>query len=365
MIWRIGQLAGLLALAVGLAVGSSGGAERTRTMNVRVRVDGVRARLDRVVPGLMRRFHVPGVAIAILDARGPSTLLSYGYADLSTGTRVQDDTVFEAASLGKPLFCYAVLHHAGMHAFDPDRPIANYLGSEAILDPASAAITGRQLFSHSSGLAAVGPEHHLQMVWRPGTAWHYSGAGYLIVQRAVERLWHEPLQRLVAETVTEPLGMVHTSYLPPHDAGATVATGYDRQGHQLPVATWASASAASSLHTSATDYGRFVSAMLAGIDSGDARTREMIRPQIAVDRKLALFWGTGWAVAKPHGDNVFLHWGSNPGFKSLALGSVSRNLGMVVLTNGDNGLEVATALVPIVFGRHFAFLKFRMLHPND
>ncbi len=313
----------------------------------------------------MRKLHVPGVAIAIVDAHGALLVSAFGYADASKHVRVEGSTVFEAASLGKPLFCYAVLHHSGGPAFDLDRPISDYLGSPVAADPAAATITARQLFSHTSGLVFSAADHKRRLLFRPGSEWKYSGLGYLVVQHAVERLWREPLDQLVSETVTRRLGMAGTYYVSPRGEHATVAVGHDRQGHALPRIQWTTASAASSLRSSAVDYGRFVSAMLAGVRCGDEAATAMLKPQAVVDRKLSLFWGLGWAVAKPHGDSVFLHWGSNPGFKSLALGAPVRNLGMVVMTNADNGLELATALVPAVYGRDYAFLKFFMLHPDD
>jgi hypothetical protein len=78
---------------------------------------------------------------------------------------------------------------------------------------ALAAITGRELFDHSSGLAVSAQDGRRHVMTRPGSAWKYSGMGYLILQHAVQRLWGESLDGLVASTVTVPLGMVETSYL--------------------------------------------------------------------------------------------------------------------------------------------------------
>ena len=87
--------------------------------------------------------------------------------------------------------------------------------------------------------------------------------------------------------------------------------------------------------------------------------------RIEVDRALSLSWGLGWALASSGRERLFLHWGSNPGYKALAVGSIDRSMALVVLTNGDNGLELATALVPKAFGREYPFLRFNMLHPDD
>lgn len=325
---------------------------------------GAHGRLDKRVPELMQELHVPGVAIAMVDRGGPILMAAYGYTDESKATPIQDTTVFEAASLGKPLFSYAVLQHEGDPPFDLDRPVADYLDAPLATEPESATITGRQILSHTSGLVFSESDGRRHVASPPGSQWHYSGLGFSVLQEAVEQLWSESLEELVHETVTGPLKMENSSYLPRESM--TLALGHDRQGSRMAKTVWSSASAASSLHTSVSDYGRFMSAMLAGLRENDnSVAARMVEPQIEVDGTLNLSWGLGWAIAQQDDETVFLHWGSNPGFKSLALGSVEHGIGMVVLTNGDNGLELATALVPIVFGHDYPFLKFYMLHPDD
>lgn len=118
-----------------------------------------------------------------------------------------------------------------------------------------------------------------------------------------------------------------------------LAMGHDRQGRATERLTWSAPSAASSLYTTASDYERFLSAMLAGlvVDEHDVPA-QLVDPQVEVDGAVGLYWGLGWAVAQEVNDTVFLLWSSNPGYKSLAVGSVIQCVAMVVLMNGDNGL---------------------------
>jgi CubicO group peptidase (beta-lactamase class C family) len=328
--------------------------------------DKVRAQLNQVVPELMEQYQVPGVAIAVVDADGPVHMAGYGDTDESKPGRIQHTTVFEGASLGKPLFAYTILHDRAGRPFEPGRPVADYLGAPFVSEPQGAVITGRHFLSHSSGLVFSEAEGRRYLAFAPGSQWQYSGLGFDILQQAVEKLWNEALQELVYQTVTGPLKMESTSYLPPQRGTVTLASGHDRQGNQLPPTAWSSPRAASSLHTNVRDYGRFLSAMLAELLSNrDSPAAQMIETQVVVDDAVHLSWGLGWAVAQEQSDTVFLQWGSNPGYKSLALGSLQQKIGMVVLTNGDNGLEIATALAPIVFGHNYSFLNFYMLHPDD
>ena len=330
------------------------------------RAGQARAALDLAIPALMERHHVPGLAVAIVDAEGTILIAGHGHTDASGSERVDGSTVFEAASLGKALFAHGILQAQADPPFDPDTPITDLLQAPVVNDPRGATITGRHLLSHTSGLAFSESEGRRHLAFPPGTQWQYSGLGFHVLQQTVETLWDTPIEPLMHRVLFGPLGMDATSYLPPRHATQAWASGHDRQGQPLPPSTWTTASASSSLHTSARDYGRFLSAVLAELRSHpDGQAARMLQPQVEVDGARRLHWGLGWAVAREPSDTVFLHWGSNPGFKSLAVGSLQQQTAMVVLTNGDNGLEIATALVPIVFGHAYPFLDFYMLHPDD
>lgn len=348
-----------------LLIAGIGECAQAQDRAVAVSENALRMQLDRIIPELMARYQVPGVAIAIVDAGGPVHLVGYGFTNAIDSVRVQDSTIFEGASLGKPLFAYALLHEVTEHPLDLNRRVAEYLGAPIVAGSAGATITARQLLSHSSGLAFSAGEGGRYLAFPPGSRWQYSGLGFGVLQQVAEKYYEASLEQMVRRTVTAPLHMKSTSYLPPEKTTGRAA-GHDRQGRQLPGTDWGSPSAASSLHTSARDYGRFLSAMLSGLYSmNDSCTARMVEKQIEADKSRGLSWGLGWAIAEEGSDRFFLHWGSNPGYKSLALGSLRVGRAMVVLTNGDNGLEIATALVPVVFGHHYAFLDFTMLHPDD
>ena len=163
----------------------------------------------------MELYQVPGVAIAIVDADGPVHMSCYGYTDESNSTRIQDTTDFEAASLGKPHFAYAILHYRAERPFDPSSPVAEYLRTPFVPEPEGGTITGQYFLSHSSGLAFSETEGRQYLAFSPGSQWQYSGLSFALLQRAVEELWKESLQELVYRTVIDPLEMESTSYLPP------------------------------------------------------------------------------------------------------------------------------------------------------
>jgi len=308
----------------------------------------------------LRQYHVPTVAIAVVD---------HGKIVLDTvltdnKSAVPSDTRFEAASLSKPVFATAVVQLARQRVLDLDTPIARYLPWPELHDSRASSITARMILSHTSGAPNVVKTGDARLEFDPGSRWRYSGAAYIHLQRVVEHLTGEPLERVVAQRVFAPLDMRQSSFV---DASAPTygeAVGHDRQGHALPRDRFLHASAAFSLRTTAGDYARFLAAMLGTNDDGplDAvNRRTLLSSQIVVDSVLSLRWALGWALAPA----TFFHWGSNPGFKSFVMGDPTRGRGFVMLTDGDNGLELAPIAARVIMNRNYDWFRFYMLHPND
>ncbi|MCB0274959.1 MAG: beta-lactamase family protein [Calditrichaeota bacterium] len=322
------------------------------------------AHLKDRIPQLMADYHVPGVSYAVVSADGILLEGDFGYSDVAKQIPVTPKSVFQAASLGKPLFAYSVLKHLHPQILDVSKPLAPYLKQTFAADPAAGRITGAQFLSHSAGLVYSEEHQRREIAFPPGSRWQYSGLGYGVMQQAVEVIAGKPLDLWMKATVLDPLQMSESAFRSPE---STIVKGYNRQGEETDTQRWSYPNAGSSLNCTAADYGRFISQTLRELvrtgERGPSPT--MFREAVTVDSALGLSWGLGWALAGADGKSYFLHWGSNPGFKSLAIGSVEGNLGLVILTNGDNGLELATALVPLVFGKRLPFLDFYMLHPDD
>jgi CubicO group peptidase (beta-lactamase class C family) len=325
------------------------------------------AQVQKFVTSLMEKYGVPGVSIARLEQGRLQAVQGFGFIDDTRTNQVQaNTTVFEAASLGKPLFAYAVVQSAEAGQINLSAPVQDYLGSQIVADPSGRNITATHLLSHSSGLALATGQRILGAP--PGSGWQYSGLGYSVLQHAMERVSRSSLDEFMRGALFEPLEMHNTVFKWTPDGSTRLAVGHDRMGTARPPSKLTSPSAASSLRTTVVDYARFMERMfidLSAPSNSSAVGQRMLQPVVDVDPALGLSWGLGWAVASQDGEELFLHWGSNPGYRSLVVGSVNRGLGLVVLTNGDNGLELAASLVPAVFGNQYSFLRFKMLHPNE
>jgi len=300
--------------------------------------------------------HIPGLAIACVRDGQIAWIDPLGTLAADAETPVAATTVFEAASLGKPLFAYGVLKLVDAGRMALDAPLGRYLPERIQGAARDSAVTIERVLNHTSGLELNEAGDALTSAFPPGSRWSYSAVGYVMLQRAVENVTGMGVEAWMQEQVLGPLGMSRTSYLAAPRKEPGTATGHDRQGAKLHETPWPAPNAASSLHTTVEDYAKFVAASL--------DEERMWTPRVVADEPHGLSWGLGWGVAGSQAP-VLLHWGSNPGFKSLAMGIPGERRGWVMLTNGDNGLELATALSSRMVGRDLPALGFYMLHPDD
>lgn len=303
------------------------------------------------------RQHVCAVAIAVVrHGRLASTDAASG---CSPATAVTPDSVFQAASLGKPVFAYAVLKLARQGRIDLDAPVMTYLPqgyrhryrplqaepADDVTDPRLAAVTVRMLLNHTSGLPnwASGP---LTFEADPGTGWHYSGEGYLLLQRAVEAVTGQTLDAFMAAQVFEPLAMHDSAFVPDARIARTLVPGTKANGAPRTTLELATPVAAFTLHTTATDYGRFLAALL----DDEALLETVTAAPVVADRALALGWGLGWGIEEDAGERYLWQWGNNPGYRGFAIAAPGKKDALVILTNSENGLALAEPVTRKVMG---------------
>jgi CubicO group peptidase (beta-lactamase class C family) len=333
----------------------------------------VAAALDRLVPDLLKDGDVPGLSLAIVRDGRIELQRAYGVKDAASGTPVDADTVFEAASLSKPVFAYAVLKLVDAGKLDLDAPVSKYLPGDYVDDPRQSAITARRVLSHTTGFPNWRPPGQpLKIHFAPGERFSYSGEGFVYLQKAVERLTGQTLDAVMRRLVFEPLHMASSSYVWQDRYERRKATGHDAAGTPRPMRRPSEAFAAATLHTTAGDYARFLAAALDG--SGlEARTAaEMIRPQVHVDEgcenciakkptgrlSRELGWGLGWGLEETEDGISLWHWGDNggSGFHCFVAGFPRQRLGVVVFSNGLGGQGIFPEIVATAIGgRHPAF----------
>jgi len=288
---------------------------------------------------------VPGLALALVEDGDVSYARGFGVTTALPNAPVAHDTRFQAASLSKPLFAYAVLNLCAEGVLALDTPLSTYWSDPALHDPRLRGITTRQVLSHTTGLPNWREGDDLALEAAPGERFGYSGEGFEYLQRVVEHVVGQALHTYMGHVVLAPLGMVHSTYAWPVDGQGAFLL--DDTGNVGPPGAGVDvqSSAAFSLLTTGVDYGRFLQAMLspdtapAVLDC--AGVAAMLTPQTPVGRWSALSWALGWGVQQVEGGTAFWHWGgSQNGYTAYVMGLPARRSGLVVLTNGEQGLSV-------------------------
>jgi CubicO group peptidase (beta-lactamase class C family) len=276
---------------------------------------------------------------------------------------VTADTVFEAASLGKPVFAYAVLRLASLGRFDIDRPLSAYwVFPDLAGDERARKITAAMVLSHTSGLPNQRDSTGLRTVLEPGTGFLYSGEAFLYLQKVVEHVTGMDAETLVSQMVFRPFGMRNSSFVWQPEYNATAATGTDAAG--LPVTKYRpdSPNVAGGLHTTSSDYARFLSMAMKQWGLSRKIRARMLKPAVKVwvgpgKDPDYVAWGLGFALQYSAEEGVSMwHWGDNNVFKAFAVAFPRRHIAMVYLSNGVGGLSIRDEVVDAtVGGIHPAF----------
>ena len=320
------------------------------------------------VPALMRELHVPGVSIAITQRGEVVWTQGFGVSDVRSGKPVTTDTVFEACSMSKPVLGLVAMQLVQEGRLDLDRPLVDYLGRDYLTDqPDHRRITARMALAHRTGFEnwragydeMGGP---LTLQFAPGSEYTYSGEGMLFLQRAVEAITGEPLDRLAQGRLFAPLGLARTSFVWTEALESDFASGHRDDGGYKDRTRYRKPNAAYSLYTTPAEYARLMltlqhpellgeRALTSGtvnlmlqrqlrVDDDDA----VLRPGLA--RSVATYRALGWSLdVTPEGD-IVQHSGSNSsGFKSFGQFNPAKGSGIVVFANGDGGYRLRAAVI--------------------
>ncbi len=315
----------------------------------------------------LRFYRVPGVSVAVIANGRVEWARGYGVA-AENGKPVDAQTLFQAASISKPVASMVALRLAGEGKLSLDEDVNLKLRSWKVPDSEftkTEKVTLRRLLNHSAGLTVHGfagyaadepvpsvlelldgkkPANSapIRVDIAPGTRYRYSGGGYEVMQQLVMDVTGKPFPQLAQELVFGPLGMNHSTYQQPLPARlvSNAAAGHDRDGSMLK-GRWHvyPEMAAAGLWTTPSDLARIVLELQeGGRVLKPATQREMLT-------KLLGDYGLGIGLAETAGHKSFSHGGSNAGFRCILFGYVDSGSGAVVMTNGDRGGALADEIL--------------------
>lgn len=338
-----------------------------------VPLDELKAQLLALIPRVMEEKGVPGLSIALI--RDSKLVWAQGFGVKAAGSpgTVEPDTLFEAASLTKPVVAFATLKLCETGALKLDEPLAPHIDPDdpdpfrSDNDEWLQLVTPRQVLTHTSGLPNQRvPGQPVKFQFRPGEKWGYSGQGFLYMQRAIEKVTGALLDSFVGESLFGPLGMKDSSLVWKDAFEARFALGHIARSKVAgPIRKVTRAQAPSSLLCTASDYARFMISLFASHASGGAflstTSREaMLKP--GPNAATEIGWGLGVGIQESPPEPSFWHWGNNGSrYNAFAVGYPRAGLGLVVLTNSGAGLRACSEIVPAALGGDHPAFRWRMV----
>ena len=321
----------------------------------------------------MARLGVPGVSIAVIHAGEIEWARGYGVLTPG-GAPVTPTTLFQAASISKPVTAMAALKMVEAGQLALDRDVNAYTSLWKLpKDMDNSPVTLRQLLSHTAGTtvhgfagyAAGAPVPTLTQLLngakpansrgvhvsaRPGTKWRYSGGGYEVVQYVMTERSKTAFPQLLQQTVLKPLGMADSSFaqpLPPMQL-ARAALPHDSAGKPIPGGPHVYPElAAAGLWTTPSDLAKFAIEMKRSAAGQSNKVLSQSMTQLMLSPVLENF-GLGWGLDGDGQARSFRHGGSNAGYQNKLMAYTERGDGIVVMTNGDRGGELADEVVRAV-----------------
>lgn len=316
-------------------------------------------RLQKALPAIMDSAAVPAVSIALIENGQISWSEGFGLKDKVMKQPVSTTTIFRGASLGKPVFAYAVLKLSQKGLIALDTPLLNYVPhgyveaqflKGSVQDEQIASITARMVLNHTSGLPNWRTEGKpLMTLFTPGSRYSYSGEGYYLLQMVVEHIVRQPIEAFMQQTVFEPLGMSHTSYVYQPADSLSYARSYDGAGKPVTDVIEA-ANVAHTIRTTAADYARFVIAAMMKPEPVPITGTTLLSSQVPTDicQPGQIWWGLGIAVQHTAKGDLFCQWARSPSASGYVIGSPSQRKAVIYLTNVANqGLRVGERIVAL------------------
>jgi CubicO group peptidase (beta-lactamase class C family) len=356
--------------------------------------DDIEARIERVNQGLrppvsivgdetwsladrMRHYGVPGVAITVIDEHGVAWTRVHGLADRESGTPVRTDTLFQAASISKPVAAVGAVRLVQDGKLALDQPVNERLKTWRIPDnefTEQVPVTLGHLLSHTGGLTVHGFGGYaigapvpdiIQMLdgqapanssavrvdVLPGSTWRYSGGGYTVAQLLMTEATGQDFPTLMQERVLAPFGMANSSFVHPLPAEwlPRAAAGVLPDRTDVPGKRQTHPEmAAAGLWTTSQDLALFALEMQRALSGqSDHLTKssanDMLQARGGDD------YGLGFGLTDIDGEDYFGHGGWNDGFSSELMAHQRGGQGVAIMINANQPQFIQELLRAVAF----------------
>ena len=317
--------------------------------------------LDQFIEEQMNALDMPGLSIAVINDAKIVYHRTFGVTNTQNGQAIDDETVFEAASMSKPVLAYFAMAMVEDGLLDLDTPLHKYLPNYDLdYDKRYEQITARMVLNHTTGMPNWRYENKMQYLnlkFDPGTQFSYSGEGYEYLGNVIAHLrggTRTDLEAWIKKEVFEPAGADQAHYLwneflEEHKASGHV-NGMPNNIYQplLP-------SMAGGLHIDAVGFAQFMIAMMNEDGLDEASYDELFSTQWTLpdDHDFVVNydqseWSLGFAIEPAPDGNIYAHGGNNGDFQSYFEFSKDKKMGYVFLSNSNVGERFTHILKPFL-----------------
>jgi len=325
--------------------------------------------LEKEIPRLMEKADIPGLSMAVIQNGEIFWSGAFGVRSRETNEPVDENTIFEAASLTKTITAVAALKLVEREELDLDKPLAEYLPYPKLAgDERYKKITARHILTHTSGLPNWGDK----LIREPGKLYGYSGEGFLYLGRTTEKISGMSLEEFAKKEIFEPLGMSRTSYIWNDLYDENGAAGHDRHGFANQKRRRTEPNGGASLLTTALDYATFLCSIMNDKVLELKTIDLMLTPHVRATKRgdaqdeldEYISWGFGWGIQPGNTENGFWHWGDNGDLRAYTVSYPEEKAGLVFFANSENLFLVAESLISLVLDdpqHSFNWLTYKRL----
>lgn len=307
---------------------------------------------DIAIEQWLKELHIPTLGIGIINNGKLQQIKIFG--ELQTGITAPYNTIFNVASLTKPITAIVTLKLISLGKWNLDDPLYKYwIDPDIAKSPYLKLFTTRHILSHQSGFPNWrfnSKNGKLHFDFPPGTQYQYSGEGFEYLRKALERKFRKSLNQLATELVFNPLKMSDTKYFWDKKTDSTrFATGYDPKGQPYQTIKNNTTNAADDLLTTITDYGTFMTSLLKQEGLTEAIYKSIVSPQVVV--KKDKHFGLGFVIYDLGNSRYALsHGGADEGCQTLMILLPQSGKGILIFTNVDDGYKVYEKLLTHYLG---------------
>lgn len=297
---------------------------------------------DQFVEKWMEYFFIPGASIALVKDGKIIHARPFGVKNGYTGDPVTKDTVFEAASITKIVFAFAVNRLAERGIIDLDKPLYTYHPfTDLEGDARYKLMTARHVLTHRTGLPNW-RSGQIKLAFTPGEKHKYSGEGFEYLKRVVVAITGKTIEEILMEEVQIPMGFTKNTFFKAADSlGHDISHGHSVKRPYV-VNVPKRTGVAHTMHTNAASLANFMVALLER-KSLKSETYDQMLSKVSespiLPSEYGLPWPSGFGLGfafsdTPYGQS-FAHGGNNGDFHAWFEAFPDQNAGFVVMANNE------------------------------